>query len=201
MKPPIMLTPCIIHTAKILSARLIVVMGSLSRASAFGIVNSNIVQAVLAIVNKLVGGELKALQQKEPATAQSGQDALQLDLQLDTKGSSSARPGARSSRASARRSSQEDSESDQDADGDAMDESDPFESTQRSSRSQNSAVAAARTKLKPQQLLSLTQDLLGGVPLFATQTDDYVLGSCADLLVSILFLSATKAEYSGERRV
>jgi hypothetical protein len=174
-------------------------MASLPRASAFGIVNSNIIQAVLSAVNKTVGAELKGLYQKDTGTAQSSsnsQETLSMDLQLDESGTVS-RPASRRGRAPRRSTQDDDSESDDEA----VDDADAFNDGSRSSRSQVSAAAAAKSKLRPQQLLALTQDLLGCVAVFATQSDEYVLNTAAEMLVSIMYLSAIKPEYSGRRVV
>lgn len=182
------------YAVKFMAARLIIVLSSLPSASAFGVYNSNIMQAVLGTVNKLVGTELKSLQSSDKPA--SKEDTVSMNIQLDEENKSSRR--SKRGKSTAEGSSESDQDSEDEAEAQDGDEN-MF--GPRASRSQVTAAALARIKLKPQLLHAFMQDALQCVALFACQSDDFVLSSAADLLVSVLYLCATKPEYSGEMRL
>lgn len=180
-------------TDKLLATRLIMVISSLPSASAFGIINSNVMQAMLGMLNKMVGAELKSIQKKDSSNKQDG---VSMDIQLDEPSSStSSRP--KGSRASQRLAASQEEDEETETDVDETEEVDPFGDAPRASRSQQSTAVAAKTKLKPQQLLALLQDMRACVALFAQQPDEHTLNTAADLFVSLLYLCEVRAEYAG----
>jgi hypothetical protein len=167
------------------------VMSSLPSASAFGIINSNVMQAMLGMLNRMVGAELKSLQKKD---SNNKQDGVSMDIQLDEPAASTRPKG---SRASQRLAASQEEEEESETDVDDTEEVDPFWDAPRGSRSQQSTATAAKTKLKPQQLLALLQDMRACVALFAQQPDEHTLNTAADLFVSLMYLCEIRAEYAG----
>lgn len=165
------------------------VMGSLPSASAFGIFNSNIVQVVIGLMNKLIAGELKGLHQKEPGAPQSIQDSINMNFNLN-EDNEEERTRPTRSRAQRRANTQDESGSEEDSVDDT--------SVAGGRRSQSSSAATqTRNRLRPQQLQAFIQDARKCTPVLATISDDFVLSSCADLLVAAMYLAASKPEYAG----
>ena len=187
---PVVLKP---FTEKLTAARLIMNLSALPSASAFGVCNSNIIQAVLGTVNKLVGAELKALQSGDKQM--NNDETVSVNIQLDEDNDASNARSKRASKSRRAKASAADSSESEEESSCEVDEEDMF--GPRVSRSQISASAAARTKLKPQHFHAFMQDALQCAALFSNQSDDFVLSSGADLFVSVLYLCATKPEYSG----
>ncbi len=162
-------------TAKFLAARIVIAVSSLPSASAFGVLNSNVVHALLNTVNKFITAELKSPQKGSGKTAVS-KETLNMDIQLDVQVSN-------------------DSESEPEEE--TAEEHDPFEA-RGASRTQAAATLAAREKLKPQQLSAFIGLLALRITIFSNQSDEYILNASADLLVSIMYLSTIRPEFSGK---
>jgi len=184
-----LLLPSCLNTAKLLAARIVVMISSLPSASAFGVLNSNVVHALLNTVNKIIGGELKTLQKGSKAP----KAAISMDIQLDSEEpeSSQRSTGSRSSQRLSQ--TMEESESEEEAEA----ERDPFEA-RGASRTQAAAALAAKDKLKPQQLSAFVGLLALRITIFSTQSDEYILNASADLLVSIMYLCSIRSEFSGK---
>lgn len=177
-------------SAKLLATRIVVMISSLPSASAFGVLNSNVVHALLNTVNKIVCGELKSLQKGGKSAPKA---AISMDIQLDAEEpeSSQRSTGSRSSQ----RLSQTMEESESEEETDAA--HDPFE-PRGASRTQAAAAVAAKDRLKPQQLSAFVGLLALRITIFSAQSDEYILNASADLLVSIMYLCAIRSEFAGK---
>eukprot|EP01032_Pedospumella_encystans_P013832 gene13832-15908_t len=178
------------NEAKLLAARIVIAISSLPSASAFGVLNSNVVHTLLNTVNKIIGAELKSTQ-KGASKSTASKNALNLDIQLNeeepelSQSSASQRSSQRLSQASQESESEEETV-----------EHDPFEA-RGTSRTQAATALANRDKLKPQQLSAFIGLLSLRITIFSSQSDEYILNASADLLVSIMYLCAIRAEFSG----
>ena len=179
-----------IFPAKLLAARIVIAISSLPSASAFGVLNSNVVHTLLNTVNKIISAELKSTQ-KGASKSTASKNALNLDIQLNEEEPelSQSSVGQRSSQRLSQASQESESEEE-------TVEHDPFEA-RGTSRTQTATALANRDKLKPQQLSAFIGLLSLRITIFSSQSDEYILNASADLLVSIMYLCAIRAEFSG----
>ena len=172
-------------------------MCSLPSSSAFGIINSNVMLSVLTVINKIIGVELKKVSKND--STKSNTEGLNMNLQLDTDTNDVEGNKVKHTRSSRHNNSSQTAEEHSSEEEEcSADEEDPFATNSRKSRSQLNNLNNLKEKLKPQQLFSLLQDIKACITLFASQSDEFILNSCADLFVAIMYLCASKPEYSSK---
>jgi hypothetical protein len=186
-------------------------IGSLPSASAFGIYNANVVQSLVTTIGKLISNELKAQMQKGSANS-NNRDSISLDLRLGELSSEATKrdPGTRTSRRLAQQSQEDadleegdiDKEEDAAAEmgGDEDDEPEAAEDTEEgisTTRSTVSKQQQAHQRVKPRHLTAFLIDLSLHIAVFASQCDEHLLNTTADLLASIQYLCATRSEFEG----
>lgn len=181
-----------------LASRLLIITSSLPSASAFGVSNSNVIQALLTSLNKYFASELKGTT-KPAAPEGNATNTVSINIHLsqdedamDTEHSQR----ARSSRSSKRLLQQNTADSEEEQTESDEDAENPFEEA-KGPRSRAATAVALKDKLKPQHLAAFLPDLSTSVDLLANQSDEYVLNIGAELLMVIQFLCTVKPEFAG----